>query len=70
MIDQAASVDPVVAGLAILTSMLGTTLAAKVLERMTDQQFRAWANRIITAISGYFVAHGSTLIVLAHAQAR
>jgi hypothetical protein len=31
VIDQAASVDPLVAGLAIACSMIGTTLAAKVL---------------------------------------
>ena len=47
-----------VAGLAIAASMLGTTLAAKVLERISDAQFRVWSNRIITGVSGYFVAYG------------
>jgi uncharacterized membrane protein YfcA len=58
VIEQAATVDPVVAGLAIAASMLGTTLAVKVLERISDAQFRRWSNRIITAVSGYFVAYG------------
>jgi uncharacterized membrane protein YfcA len=64
MIDQAATVDPVVAALAILASMFGTTLAAKVLDRMSDLQFRAWSNRIITAISGYFVAYGCYVLAV------
>jgi uncharacterized membrane protein YfcA len=64
MIDQAATVDPLVAGLAIAASMLGTSLAAKVLERISDAQFRAWSNRIITAISGYFVAYGCYVLVV------
>ena len=50
--------------------MVGTTLAARVLQAMSDAQFRTWANRIITAIAGYYVAHGTILIVLAHAYAR
>jgi len=70
LIDQAASVDPVVAVLAVAGSMIGTTLAAKVLLAMTDQQYRAWANRIITAIAGYYVAHGALLLVLNEATAR
>ena len=65
VIDQAASVDPIVAGLAIVASMIGTSLAARVLLAMTDRQYRSWANRIITAIAGYYVAHGTLMIVLA-----
>jgi uncharacterized membrane protein YfcA len=64
MIDQAATVDPVVAVLAVLASMLGTTLAAKVLDRMSDKQFRKWSNRIITTVSGYFVAYGCYVFVV------
>ena len=39
------------AGLAIAASMLGTSLGKLLLERLTDTQFRAWSNRIITAIA-------------------
>jgi uncharacterized membrane protein YfcA len=70
LIDQAASVEPIVAVLAIVSSMVGTTLAKRVLEAMSDQQYRRWANGIITAIAGYYVVHGTILIVLAHAYAR
>ena len=64
MIDQAANLDPVVAVLAIAASMLGTTLAAKVLERMSDTQFRRWSNRIVTGVSGYFVAYGCYVLAV------
>jgi hypothetical protein len=43
-----ASLDPIVAVLAIVSSMIGTTLAKQVLEAMSDQQYRRWANGIIT----------------------
>ena len=64
MIDQTATVDPIVATLAVLASMLGTSLAARVLERMSDAQFRVWSNRIITAVSGYFVAYGCYVLAV------
>ena len=65
MIDQAGSLDPLVAVLAIVASMIGTNVAGALLVAMTDQQFRTWANAIIAAIAGYYVAHGSALIVMA-----
>ena len=64
VIDQAAGVDPMVAGLAIGASMLGTTLAAKVLERMSDATFRRWSNRIVTTVSGYFIAYGCYVLAV------
>ena len=69
LIDQAATVDPIVAVLAVVSSMIGTTLAKQVLEAMSDQQYRRWANGIITAIAGHYVVHGTVLVVLAHAYA-
>jgi len=45
-------------------------VAKRVLEAMSDQQYRRWANGIITAIAGYYVIHGTVLVVLAHAYAR
>jgi uncharacterized membrane protein YfcA len=63
VIDQAASLDPVLAILAILASMLGTTLAKRILEAMSDTQYRRWANRLITTVASYFVIHGSYLLL-------
>ena len=70
LIGQTASVDPIVAVLAIISSMIGTTLAKRVLEAMSDQQYRKWANGIIVTIAGYYVLHGSYLLVIAPAFAR
>jgi uncharacterized membrane protein YfcA len=63
IIDQTASVDPVIAGLAIVASMIGTSLAARVLEAMSDVQFRLWANRIITTIAAYYIVDGAYLLM-------
>jgi uncharacterized membrane protein YfcA len=63
IIDQAASVDPVLACLAIAASFLGTSLAARVLEAMSDIQFRLWANRIITTIATYYILDGVYLLM-------
>jgi uncharacterized membrane protein YfcA len=65
IIDQAASVDPVFAALAIAASFLGTSLAARVLEAMSDGQFRLWANRIITTIASYYILDGAYLLIWA-----
>src|SRR6186997_2302466 len=43
IIDQAATLDPVLAAVAIAASMLGTSLARRILEAMSDQQYRVWA---------------------------
>jgi uncharacterized membrane protein YfcA len=65
IIDQAASLDPVLAAVAILASMLGTSLARRILEAMSDQQFRTWANRLITTIASYYIIHGGWLLLFA-----
>jgi len=70
VIDQAATLDPAFAALAILAAMLGTVLARRFLEAMTDTQYRLWANRLITAVAGYFVAHGTWLLLIAKVLAR
>jgi uncharacterized membrane protein YfcA len=63
IIDQAATLNPVLALVAIAASMLGTTLSRRVLEAMSDQQFRRWANHIITTVAGYYLLYGGWLLV-------
>ena len=63
IVASAAAIDPLVAGMAVLASMLGTSLARRILERMTDRQYRTWADRIITGIAGYYVLQGAWLLV-------
>jgi uncharacterized protein len=70
VINQAGSVDPVMAGLAVAASITGTSLAARVLEALTDRQFRVWANRIITAVCSFYVMHGAVLLALSWAGGR
>ena len=62
IIDDTAAVDPVMALLAVACSMLGTTAARRLLEAMTDLQFRLWANRLITAVACYYMAQGTMLL--------
>jgi uncharacterized protein len=69
IIDQAAMLDPVLALVAVAASMLGTTLSRRVLEAMSDQQFRRWANRLITTVAGYYVIYGGWLWVIARGSA-
>jgi uncharacterized membrane protein YfcA len=63
IIDSAASLNPVLALVAIGASMLGTTLSRRVLEAMSDQQFRRWANRLITTVASYYLLYGGWLLV-------
>src|SRR5437870_3439855 len=58
IIDQAATLDPVVAAVAVAASMTGTTLARRILEAMTDTQFRTWAGRLITTVASYYILCG------------
>lgn len=62
LIDNAATVDPMLAGIAITASMIGTGLSKKVLEAMSDAQYRKWADRIILGVSVYYVAYGGYLL--------
>lgn len=47
----------------VALAILGTTLAAGVLERMTDADFRAWSRRIVIAISIVYLMRGIWLLV-------
>ena len=41
---------------AMALAMLGTTLAAQVLERMTDTGFRLWSKRIVIGVCSVYIA--------------
>lgn len=68
IIDQAASLDPVLAAVAIAASMLGTSLARRLLEAMSEQQYRTWANRLITTIASYYIIYGGWLMFFAQSS--
>lgn len=48
---------------AIGLAFAGTTLAASVLERMTDANFRVWSRRIIMTVAASFLVRGLWLLV-------
>lgn len=64
LVADTGSVDPLVAVLAVGASMLGTTLARRVLEAMSDATYRSWASRIIAVIGGFYIAQGSWLLLM------
>ncbi len=64
IIAEAASLDPLLVALAVGCTLIGTSAARRVLERLTDVQFRLWANRLITAIACVYIAYGFLLLGL------
>lgn len=65
IIDQSAQIDVTVATIAVMAAMLGTMLAKRMLEAMSEAQFRAWANGLIIAIGSYYLVCGSYLMLTA-----
>ena len=53
--------DPLFVAMALASTMIGTSIAKRFLEAMTETQFRTWARSLITGISLYYVAYGSYL---------
>ncbi len=49
-------------GVLALCSVLGTTAAAGILRRMSDQGFKRWSSVLIHAISAFYVLHGLWLL--------
>ncbi len=62
IVTQAASLDLLLIGLAVVASFAGTALSKKVLEAMSDAQFKRWAGVLTMTIAGYYVIHGGYLV--------
>ena len=62
LIDQVGQVEPWFFGVAIASSIVGTSLGKLLLERLSDKQFRIWSNRLITALASYYVGYGLVLM--------
>jgi uncharacterized membrane protein YfcA len=63
LVEQAAGVDPVLAAAGVTASLVGTSLARPVLQRLSPQQYRAWTAAIITAIGMSYLAAGAWLML-------
>ena len=62
LIAQAGQVEPWFLGVAIASSIVGTSLGKFLLERLSDKQFRVWSNRLITVLASYYVGYGLVLL--------
>ena len=62
LIEQAGEVEPWFLAIAVASSMVGTSAGKLLLEKLTDQQFRTWSNRIITVLATYYVGYGLVLL--------
>jgi uncharacterized membrane protein YfcA len=62
LIDQVGQVEPWFFGVAIASSIVGTSLGKFLLERLSDKQFRLWSNRLITVLASYYVGYGLVLL--------
>lgn len=67
LINQGASISPMLATMAIIASFAGTMLAKPVLEMLSDGQYRQWTARIVTTIALFYLAHAGYLFL--HTQA-
>lgn len=63
IVADAARLDVHLLALAILMPIIGTSLARPILERLSETQYRAWANRIITAIAVTYLAMAGYLLL-------
>ena len=63
LIPNSGSVSIGLAVMGVACSMIGTTLARRVLDAMTDTSFRKWSRRLITAIGLFYLAQGAWLLI-------
>lgn len=63
LVSAAGAIDPLMAAIAVATSIAGTSLARPVLERLSDIQYRWWANRIIAVVAASYVIQGAYLLM-------
>ena len=62
LIAESAVFDPVLVGVAVAASLLGTVLAKPVLQAMSDTNYRRWSGWIITVVSVIYLVQGSWLL--------
>ncbi|TCH99533.1 sulfite exporter TauE/SafE family protein [Roseococcus sp. SYP-B2431] len=63
LIPNSGSVSVSLAVMGVACSMIGTTLARRVLDAMTDTSFRKWSRRLITVIGLFYLAQGAWLLI-------
>jgi uncharacterized membrane protein YfcA len=56
------TIAPVAVMLAIALALIGTQLSRRVLDAISDAQFRSWSRRIIAAVAGVYLVQGTFLL--------
>lgn len=56
-------VEPWLGAMMVLLAFAGTTLSARVLEKMSDASFRRWTQRVVMAIGVSYLASGILMLV-------
>lgn len=54
----AGGADPWLAAVMVLCAIAGTSASRRVLERMSDADFRNWTRRTVLAVAGFYLASG------------
>lgn len=62
-VDRAVELDWTIVTLAVAASIIGTSLAKPILERLSDCQYRQWARHIIASIAIIYLANGGYLLL-------
>lgn len=57
-------IGPAVIGLAVACALIGTTLSRRILDAMTDHQFRHWTQRLITSMGLVYLGQGLWLLLV------
>ena len=56
-------IAPMAVALAMTLALAGTQLSRKVLDAITDAQFRSWTRVLIAIIATFYLAHGTLLLL-------
>ena len=64
LIDQVAQIDLTLAAIGVACALIGTTVARRFLEGMSDVQFRTWTGRIIVTVSLFYIGQGTYLLAV------
>ena len=60
---RASDIDGTLIAVAITASVVGTTVARRFLEAMSDMQYRTWSAYVVTSISSCYVLQGAYLFI-------
>jgi uncharacterized membrane protein YfcA len=63
LVGASGEIAPMAVALAMTLALAGTQLSRKVLDAITDAQFRSWSRALIATIATFYLAHGTLLLL-------